>query len=75
MKSRSILRLVVFGVALLTGLVACAQVVASAPYTVSVFATSIPGRTGEDARHSTDGSVVFLTLHSSTVNLSEMCGP
>jgi hypothetical protein len=43
MKSRSILRLVVFGIALLTGIVACAQVVASVPYTVSVFATSIPG--------------------------------
>jgi hypothetical protein len=43
MKSRSIFRLVVFGGALLTGFVACAQVVASAPYTVSVFATSIPG--------------------------------
>jgi len=43
MKSLSILRLVVVCVALLTGLAASGQVVASAPYTVSVFATSIPG--------------------------------
>jgi hypothetical protein len=43
MKSRNILRLVIVGLALLTGLVASAQVVASAPYTVSVFTTSIPG--------------------------------
>jgi len=42
MKSPNILRAVVVSVALLGGLVS-AQVVASAPYTVSVFATSIPG--------------------------------
>jgi hypothetical protein len=43
MKSPSILRLMVVCGALLTGLAASGQVVASAPYTVSVFATSIPG--------------------------------
>ncbi|MFI5113969.1 MAG: hypothetical protein ACHP7J_02410 [Terriglobales bacterium] len=43
MKSPSILRLVAVCVALLTGLAASGQVVALAPYTVSVFATSIPG--------------------------------
>jgi hypothetical protein len=43
MKSPTILRLVVVGVAFLTGLVASAQVAATAPYTVSVFTTSIPG--------------------------------
>ena len=43
MKSSNILRLVIVGAALLTGLVASGQVVASAPYTVSVFTTSIPG--------------------------------
>jgi hypothetical protein len=43
MKSPTILRLVVVGVAFLTGLVASAQVVATGPYTVSVFTTSIPG--------------------------------
>src|SRR5579863_5811188 len=43
MKSPSILRWMVVCGALLTGLAASAQVVASAPYTVSVFATSIPG--------------------------------
>jgi len=43
MKSSNILRLVILGVAVLTGSVAAAQVVASAPYTVSVFTTSIPG--------------------------------
>ena len=43
MKSPTILRLVVVGVAFVTGLVASAQVVATAPYTVSVFSTSIPG--------------------------------
>lgn len=42
MKSASLLRLVV-GAALLPGLAASGQVVASAPYTVSVFATSISG--------------------------------
>jgi hypothetical protein len=42
MKSPNILRLVVVCGALLTGL-AAGQVVASVPYTVSVFATSIPG--------------------------------
>jgi hypothetical protein len=43
MKSSNILRFVaVFGV-LLSGLAASAQVAASAPYTVSIFATSIPG--------------------------------
>jgi hypothetical protein len=41
MKSPLILRLVVCA-AFLTGLAASGQVVASAPYTVSVFATSIP---------------------------------
>jgi len=41
MKSPSILRLVVCG-ALLTGLAASGQVAASAPYTVSVFTSSIP---------------------------------
>ena len=43
MKSSNILRLVILGVAVLTGSVAAAQVVASAPYTVSVFTSSIPG--------------------------------
>jgi hypothetical protein len=43
MKPPNILRLVIVGAALLTGLVASGQVVASAPYTVSVFTTSIPG--------------------------------
>jgi hypothetical protein len=43
MNSASILRLMVICGALLTGLAASGQVVASAPYTVSVFATSIPG--------------------------------
>lgn len=43
MKSPSILRLVVVCGVLLTGWAACGQVVASVPYTVSVFATSIPG--------------------------------
>ena len=43
MKSPNILRLLIVSAALLTGLRASAQVVASAPYTVSVFATSIPG--------------------------------
>jgi hypothetical protein len=43
MKTTSILRFVTVATALLTGLVASAQVVAAAPYTVSVFATSIPG--------------------------------
>jgi hypothetical protein len=43
MRSLGILRLVMICVALLTGLTASGQVVASAPYTVSVFATSIPG--------------------------------
>jgi hypothetical protein len=43
MKSLSVLRLVVVGAVLLTGLAASSQVVASTPYTVSVFTTSIPG--------------------------------
>ncbi|HEY6338215.1 MAG TPA: hypothetical protein VIW68_06955 [Candidatus Sulfotelmatobacter sp.] len=43
MKSPSILRFMVACGALLTGLAASGQVVATAPYTVSVFATSIPG--------------------------------
>jgi hypothetical protein len=43
MKSPNILRWMVVCGALLTGLAASAQVVASAPYTISVFATSIPG--------------------------------
>ena len=43
MKSPRILRLVVIGVTLLTGFVVSAQVVATAPYMVSVFTTSIPG--------------------------------
>lgn len=43
MEPRSILRLIVVCAALLTGLAASGQVVASAPYTVSVFTTSIPG--------------------------------
>ena len=43
MKSPSILRLVVVCVTLLTGMAASGQVVAVPPYTVSVFATSIPG--------------------------------
>jgi hypothetical protein len=42
MKSPSILRLILVCGALLSGLAASGQVVASAPYTVSVFATSIP---------------------------------
>jgi hypothetical protein len=43
MKSPSILRLLVFCAALLTGLAASGQAVASTPYAVSVFTTSIPG--------------------------------
>jgi hypothetical protein len=43
MKSPSILRVVVVCGALLSGFLAFGQAVASAPYTVSVFATSIPG--------------------------------
>lgn len=43
MKTPSILRLVVVTAVLLTRFAASGQVVASAPYTVSVFATSIPG--------------------------------
>jgi hypothetical protein len=43
MKSASILRLVVTCATLLTGLTASGQTVASTPYTVSVFTTSIPG--------------------------------
>jgi hypothetical protein len=43
MRSLCILRFVVVCGALLTGLAASGQVVASAPYTVSTFATSIPG--------------------------------
>src|SRR6202163_3613935 len=43
MKTTSILRFVTLATALLIGLVASAQVVVAAPYTVSVFATSIPG--------------------------------
>lgn len=43
MKSPSILRLVIASALLLTAWAAFGQVVASAPYTVSVFATSIPG--------------------------------
>lgn len=43
MKSLSMLRLVIVSVVLLTTWAAFGQVVASAPYTVSVFATSIPG--------------------------------
>jgi len=43
MKSPTILRLVVVVVVFLTGMVASAQVAATAPYTVSVFTTSIPG--------------------------------
>lgn len=43
MKSSKILRLMVASGVLLTGLSMSAQVTASAPYTVSTFATSIPG--------------------------------
>lgn len=43
MRSRNTLRFLVVCFALLTALCASGQVVASAPYTVSVFATSIPG--------------------------------
>ena len=43
MKSRNILPLVVICAAMLTALAASGQVVAAPPYTVSVFASSIPG--------------------------------
>lgn len=43
MKSPSILRLVVVCAVLLAGLAASGQVVASTPYAVSIFTTSIPG--------------------------------
>jgi hypothetical protein len=43
MKSKSILLFIVVWGTLLTGLAASGQVVASAPYSVSVFTTSIPG--------------------------------
>jgi hypothetical protein len=43
MKSQNILRFAVVCAALLSTLAASGQVVAAAPYTVSVFATSIPG--------------------------------
>lgn len=43
MKSQNIVRLAVVCAALLVGLAASGQVVASTPYTFSVFTTSIPG--------------------------------
>jgi hypothetical protein len=43
MKSPSVVRLVAVCAVLLTGLAASGQVVASTPYAVSVFTTSIPG--------------------------------